>query len=458
MSTAVRITLEEVAKEARRKEREEEDGSSTCACPMSRLTPMSFSARAIAKQKLSRISAQPAIRNECTAKPRSLNTASWFAQGLGSVFCPYGPGKPGNDLDVSGFIPATADGGGGGGVSSIDVTDLNGWDVAEQLFTSLPSSGPSAATVEALIAEEVSDALNGAGEGPGSPAEWELPTSTPFTDPSTANDGGDLDNGSPSDAFSWQLTDLSLKIARAKRRLAGPGSQPPTPSSPEVTEALEYTNTLIHIFNEIVTASSSTDKTNGITPTSTSTTTTASITPAAIDNSVILLALASHQHLMALFEAICDAIRQCLDSVAASADHMQNPQRSDQRQGQVGAFSVAHFVMVLQLLMHLTNRIDRSLYPQAKQQPVGSGPTWPDGSNGGAYITPVTDQLHSTQVPSRMEGVQSDGGEEESPPQYFLQQLQGGLPALAVGIVEGLPDQLGRLRKVIQGLQTMMEN
>lgn len=360
---------------------------------------------------------------------------------------------------MSGFIPATADGGGGGGggVSSIDVTDLNGWDAAEQLFTSLPSSGPSAATVEALIAEEVSDALNGSGERPGSTAEWELPTSTPFTGPSTANDGGHLDDGSSSDALSWQLTGLTLKITRAKRRLAGPGSQPPTPSSPEVAEALEYANTLIHVFNEIVAASSSTDKTNGITPTSTSSTT-ASITPAAIDNSVILLALASHQHLMTLFEAICDAIRRCLDSVAASTDHVQNPQRSDQRQGQVGAFSVAYFVMVLQLLMHLINRIDRSLYPQAKQRSVGSGPTWPNGSNGGAYITLATAQLHSTQADSSMTGVQSDGGEEESPSQYFLQQPQGGLPALAVGIVEGLPDQLGRLRKVIQGLQTMMEN
>ncbi|KAH7303658.1 hypothetical protein B0I35DRAFT_177203 [Stachybotrys elegans] len=381
-------------------------------------------------RKLSHDTSQPTRRNEPTMQnepPKPPNT-SWFALGFGGIFCQNGPGISGNDLDVSAF-PAIADG--RGVVPSMDVADLNGWDVSHQVFPWVTSanpresSQPSAATLEAMLTKEASDTLNGPGERPGSANNWETPTSAIFT---IANDAPDLDDASS--ALFWQLTGLSLKITRARRRLTGPNAQPPTVSSPEVTEALEYTNTLTDVFNKIVAAASSSDKTGGIAPSST---TSSSITPAAIDNSVILLALASHQHLITLLEAICDAVRRCLDSVSASTD------RRDPSQGKVGAFSVAHFVMVLQLLMHLINRIDRSLF-QVRQHSAANG----------AYI--ITEHGLSS-----MEGVQNNEV-EDSTSQYLVQQPQGSLPALAVGVVQGLPDQLGRLRKIIQELQTTMDS
>ncbi|KAI9146832.1 Fujikurins biosynthesis cluster transcription factor [Paramyrothecium foliicola] len=256
----------------------------------------------VGKRKTGDTIAQPAIPNEPITVIRKLNGTSWFAQGLGGVFYPNGPDKSGNDLDVPGFsishIPVNIDG--GEAVSSTDVTEPNGWDVPEQLFASIPSlspresSQPSAAMIEALLAKEVAITHKGAGGSPDFANEWEIPTSTPFTDSSTANNSADLEDASSSGALSWQLMGLSFKITQANRRLASPSSQPPTMSSPQVTEALECTNTLIHLFNTITTTASSPEKISAIAPMIS----TSSIAPNATDNSVILLALASHQHLI----------------------------------------------------------------------------------------------------------------------------------------------------------------
>ncbi|CAH0051606.1 unnamed protein product [Clonostachys solani] len=70
--------------------------------------------------------------------------------------------------------------------------------------------------------------------------------------------------------------------------------------------------------------------------------------------SPVFLALASHQHILALFRALCDCIKRSLRSVA------RIPEPQQQSLHGAGSSS-AQFTMVLQLMMHLLNRLGRGL-------------------------------------------------------------------------------------------------
>lgn len=248
------------------------------------------------------------------------------------------------------------------------------------------------------------------------------------TAPSTTDGGHDSeeidDNRDPTDALSSQLTSLGQRARRAMRRLVLPDRTPLTVSSPEVNEALEDTNTLIRIMNKI-TAPDRDDIT---------------IHPTTTNYSLAFSALACHQHLVALFRAICDAIHRCLQS-------QKEPRQRHNRSGQtsdVGPSSVAQFVMVLQLLMHLINRMDRSLFQSTSSMRHGTRIS----ASTGSHLAPVTPSTanHVTPDPTRIEAAAGSS----VPP--------GGLLVLVQDIVETIPNEHEKLRQVIQKLQTEMEH
>jgi hypothetical protein len=206
------------------------------------------------------------------------------------------------------------------------------------------------------------------------------------------------------------------------RRLVRPGREPLTVSSPEVNEALEDTNTLIRIINDI-TAPDRDDITLDQTTT---------------DYGLAFSTLACHQHIIALFQAICDAIHRCL---RANKEHQQHHDRREQH-NDVGPCSVAQFVMVLQLLIHLINRMDRSLFQTNPSMWHGAG------LSTGAQISPVTPNLANQHTTESIHSEAAAGGSSPS----------GGLLVLVQDILGTIPNEHEKLRQVIKKLQTEMEH
>ncbi|KAK0710109.1 hypothetical protein B0T26DRAFT_432797 [Lasiosphaeria miniovina] len=358
------------------------------------------------KQRSTRTSsgAQPATRRDANLDPSNANTGisstSWFNQGLASVFSPAG-----GPIDLMVPFPGVDDASSSAGRGGL--TGFHGWETIQPFS---PISPPST-----MAAQSGADAFGGAHD-----------VRAISAGPSTPEDGGDDDD--VADALSLQLTAISQRTTRSMRRLGRPGCAPLTVSSPEVNEAFEDTNNLIRIVNNIAAASSDRDD--------------LPIDPATTDFGLVFLALASHQHLMALFRAICEAINRCLESMASENEnqHQQQQQRS-LHHGEVGPSSVAQFVMVLQLLMHLINRVDRSLFQVNKSLCFSS-----ESSSGGQMTpdTPSMGSIHSSTIHALlMVGV-------GSAPQC--------LPTLAQAIARAIPDGHEKLRQVIQELQTKMEH
>ncbi|KAI9759119.1 MAG: hypothetical protein M4579_002566 [Chaenotheca gracillima] len=225
------------------------------------------------------------------------------------------------------------------------------------------------------------------------------------------------------DALIGQVMALSTRATRATRQLDRAGSSMPlTVNSPVINEAFEAAHALVRIINRITQAN----------PTSASSQSLPrdenehepQPTP---DYGLIFLVLASHQHVLALFRVICDSIQRSLGSMVPGSEQQQHALHGD------GASS-AQFVMVLQLIMHLINRLDRSLRTES-QNAAGSGP---DAQATGLAL------FHHHELTPGLEG-----GEES-----------GGSPCvvdLAQDVLKKLPDEHVKLRQVIQGLQTRME-
>lgn len=223
-------------------------------------------------------------------------------------------------------------------------------------------------------------------------------------------------------ALSSQLVALSQRATRAMRRLVHRGEAPLTVSSPEVNGALEDTNTLIRIINDIATL----DNERGEAVNTSAATTTNSAVP--------FLAITCHQHLVALFRAICDAIYRCQKE---KDEHYELQDQQPNRGGQysaIGPSSVAQFVMVLQLLMHLINRIDRSLFQSHSSILHGAK------SSTGDQIIPATSRAS---IPSQA----AAGGSSPN----------GGLLILVEDLVRAIPNEHEKLRQAIQKLQTEIE-
>ena len=293
-----------------------------------------------------------------------------FGQGL-TVDVAFPRGGPFSDL--ANPFPNVDEGGG--------LPTFDGWDSNLQLFSPISSSLP-------------------------------LPTpngDTIFRDHGTAS--SDDEDHPITCALTSQLTALSERALRAKRSLARPDSAPLTVSSPQVNEAFEDTNTLIRVLNSIATTSEC-DKAQLM-----------------VDDGLVFLALASYQHLLALFRAICDTISQRLAFKASALEQQQRSLHGN------GPCSVAQFVMVLQLLMHLINRLDRSLF----QTRAGS-----ESSGSGGQITPVMPSSYI--YPLLMETEETKF------------QQASGLPVLAQAIVQAIPNKHVELRHAIQELQLRIEH
>lgn len=250
-----------------------------------------------------------------------------------------------------------------------------------------------------------------------------LPTTPPTTD--GCDDSDEMDACPTDDLFS-QLASLSQRAIKATRRVIRLHRDPLTVSSPEVNDALELVNTLIRVV-ENITAPDRTDVAPDATTTS---------------HGLAFLALACHQHLIALFRAICDTIQRFVHSRRdqIQLQKKQNDNRSRQ-DSELGPSVVAQFVMVLQLVMHLINRMDRSLF-----QTTPPTPRYPDLFSDD-YSSPMTNELLSPRT--------IDPKQIEEPSRAPF--VSGGLVSLVSDLDETLPKEHERLRQAIQRLQTEID-
>ncbi|KAH9815755.1 Fungal zn2-cys6 binuclear cluster domain-containing [Teratosphaeria destructans] len=140
------------------------------------------------------------------------------------------------------------------------------------------------------------------------------------------------------DDFAEQAMSLSKRALRARRQLdRRPDENAPIMvNSPVVNEAFEVANALLRFINCLSSQHSPTEQND---------------TLKAAASSSVLLALATYQHTLALFEAICTSIQKSLGFADASGDDAQHAVDD----GNTAAH--AQFVMVLQLIKHLLNRV-----------------------------------------------------------------------------------------------------
>ncbi|KAL2063568.1 hypothetical protein VTL71DRAFT_5373 [Oculimacula yallundae] len=235
------------------------------------------------------------------------------------------------------------------------------------------------------------------------------------------------------ETLTEQLMRMSNWAIGATREL-GRTSTPAllTVNSPVVSEAFAAANTLVRIINSILLASSTSTGTNidGSSPQPSS-----SSSPPT-DYSPIFLALASHQHILALFRVLCDSIKRSLGSISEEAMQMQmQPQEEQGLHAAIGSSSSssapAQFSMVLQLILHLLNRISRSLRMGESRRRSTSIST-------------------STDPYDMMFGMESVGVEDRnSSPQSIIDSTQL--------MLRTLPDEHGRLREVVRELRDYIE-
>ncbi|KAF5531538.1 fungal zn(2)-Cys(6) binuclear cluster domain-containing protein [Fusarium mexicanum] len=353
---------------------------------------------------------QPLLCN-VDADPQTLVGPSWFGQGL---FCQAASGSLGPDYDdlVGQF-------------TDLDRAGFNGWDGNIGMIP--PSSMSPLNTLAAPAAMVTQDMP---------------PTADHHDDDNNhvnrpeADDDDDSDNSHEQDVIqelSLQLTAISQRATRARRLLHRTGCPPPTVSSPEVNEAFEDTNSLLRIVNNIKnTCAHPCDE--------------ASPNSIAPDYGLVFSALASHQHLLTVFKAICHLIQRCLESMTSAYQHRRQQQQK-LHDGDIGPSSVAQFVMVLQLLTHLINRMDRNLV----QVNAADGHGQETSLDGQA--TPITpsigyqDIFQSTLFHRRVKN--NTTGDAQS---------QCGLPAIGQVVLGAIPDEHKRLRLFIQELQTRIDH
>ncbi|KAH7009304.1 uncharacterized protein B0I36DRAFT_369830 [Microdochium trichocladiopsis] len=237
-----------------------------------------------------------------------------------------------------------------------------------------------------------------------------------------------------------QLTAVSQRVMRTARRLArsgtGAGATTLMVSSPEVTEALEDTNTLISTVNDIMNAVATAGRDESMTTTDCA--------------ELAISALACHQNLMTLFQAICDAIKGRLQAKKEEREQQQEQQQHAARDNSgVGPLNVAQFVMVLQLLMHLISRMGRILEisnTTAEQESQFIAPAaMLDGS------TMATDDYAIDIGPDQSTASSATSAHHSTP-------RRSGLLEYVQEIVENIPSERERLRRIIQQLQAEMDH
>jgi hypothetical protein len=209
------------------------------------------------------------------------------------------------------------------------------------------------------------------------------------------------------EALCGQLMYLSNRAIGTTRELESAViTTPLTVNSPVVEEAFEAANALVRIINNIPLADSACGSSQRLTRER----------HVLTEHSLIFQALATHQHVLALFRAIYDFVKRSLRSTLQETEPQQLSLHG-------AGSSSAQFIMVLQLIMHLVNRIGRSLR-------IGNGR--------------ISDQsVQTLQTPL------TEGGEESS-------SLQGIVDS-AQAVLRTLPNEHVKLNEDIQELQVCIE-
>ncbi|KAH7018619.1 uncharacterized protein B0I36DRAFT_41153 [Microdochium trichocladiopsis] len=255
--------------------------------------------------------------------------------------------------------------------------------------------------------------------------------------------GTDADHEDARSFLFSQLTAVSQRAMRTARRLSrsgtGAGATTLMVSSPEVTEALEDTNTLISTVNDIMNVVATAGCDESMTTTDCA--------------GLAISALACYQNLMTLFQAICDAIKGRLQAKKEEREQQQEQQQQQQHAARdnsgVGPLNVAQFVMVLQLLMHLISRMGRILEisnTTAEQESQFIAPAaMLDGS------TMATDDYAIDIGPDQSTASSATSTHHSTP-------HRSGLLEHVQEIVENIPSERERLRRIIQQLQAEMDH
>lgn len=272
-------------------------------------------------------------------------------------------------------------------------------------------------------------------ERSGAPGDGQWWSGVPSPPPSSSPkpDAGD-ENILAADSLQGltsQATAVSAQAVSATRLLLRPGSAPPTVSSAHVNEAFEGTRTLVRIINNIVAMVSPGDGGDELEAARGD-----GGCRAADIGGLVLTTLACHQHLLVFFRAIYDSIDRCVESVAAEKRPPGGGGGCGSSLHGDGPPCTAQFTMVLQLLMHLINRMDRCLFPARPSSPVSSSvtSTYGGASGGSSLDRDLAGQEAEDMMPDTV-----------------------GIPNLAQALVRAMPDDHLRLRRTILQLQTRME-
>lgn len=251
-------------------------------------------------------------------------------------------------------------------------------------------------------------------------------TSALGTNPTTLSSSSQ-DEGKE-ETLTEQLMRMSNWAIVATRELECTSTPAPlTVNSPVVSVAFAAANTLVRVINNILLAGSTSTgtSTDGSSPQPSS-----SSSPPT-EYSPIFLALASHQHMLALFRVFCDCIKRSLDSISEEAMQMQ-PEEEQGLHAAAGSSSSsasAQFSMVLQLILHLLNRISRSLRMGEKRR---------RSTSTDPYAYDLTFGMESRGLEDRNSSSRS-----------IIDSAQL--------MLRTLPDEHGRLREVIRELQDYIE-
>lgn len=244
---------------------------------------------------------------------------------------------PNNSLDCNMFHRSSPSNRSITELRPLNTTDLSGWDV------SLLSPGPSFTAVQ----------------GPWDSHQHMSPENGTATRTSVAPSNRDEDTP---EAWTTRLAALATRATQTSKHLAASDiSTPLTVSSPQVEEVFDATSTLLRIldsFSGIVRVASSPN----LESRSESAPTAAKVVTR--DRGLVFLILACHQRLLDCFQAMCNSISRSLRSMSSSRIELGGtlPWKRTLH-GDEGMPCVAQLTMVLQLLSHLLNQLDRALNP-----------------------------------------------------------------------------------------------
>ncbi|KAJ5290757.1 hypothetical protein N7478_000008 [Penicillium angulare] len=160
-----------------------------------------------------------------------------------------------------------------------------------------------------------------------------------------------LFQGEGKETLAEQLMKITNRAMGATRELeCAVNTTSLTVNSPPVNEMFEAANALVQIINSLTLA----DSTDSSLRSSSRDGSDGNDRQLPTEYYPIFLALDSYQRVLSLFHAVCDFIKRSLGSITRGTELQQQTLHG-------AGSSSAQFIMVLQLMIHLLNRIGRSL-------------------------------------------------------------------------------------------------